>query len=132
MKRILFAACVLSFAFASAGNAQGTASSPETDAHYTKAQLKQLTLNAHAPTQYTALASYFGEQHEMYLQKAAEKKKEWVQLSQNATSAAAKYPRPADSVRNYYEYYMHKAAEAGTLEAKYSHLASPDELANAQ
>ena len=132
MKRSLFAACILSLAFAGIGNAQGTASSPETDAQYTRAQLKQLVLNAHTPAQYTALASYFGKQREMYLQKAAEKQKVWVQLTQNVTSHAAKYPRPADSVRNYYEDYMHKASEAGALKAKYSHMASPDAPVNAQ
>jgi len=132
MTRNLFAACILALAFVGVGNAQGTASSSETDAHYTKAQLKQLTLNAHEPAQYSALASYFSKQRENYLQKAAEKQKEWVRLSQNVTSAAAKYPRPADSVRNYYEYYMHKASEAGTLEAKYSRMAAPDAPVNAQ
>jgi len=132
MNRSLLATCFLSLAFAGAGYAQGTASSSETGANYTKAQLKQLELSAHTPEQYTALASYFGKQRANYLQKAEESKKEWVQLSQNVTSAAAKYPRPADSVRNYYEYYMHKADEAGSLEAKYRHLASPDVLASAQ
>jgi hypothetical protein len=131
MTRNLFAACILSLAFTGVGNAQGTASSPETNAHYTKAQLKQLTLNAHTQAQYTALASYFSKQRDNYLEKAAEKRKEWVHLSQNVTSAAAKYPRPADSVRNYYEYYMHKASEAGTLEAKYSRLAAPNAPVNA-
>ena len=126
MNRNLFATCILSLAFVGVGNAQGAASSPETDAQCTKAQLKQLVLNAHTPGQYTPLASYFGKQREMYLQKAAEKQKVWVQLTQNVTSAAAKYPRPADSVRNYYEYYMQKASEAGTLEAKYSRLAAPN------
>jgi len=91
-----------------------------------------LALNAHEPAQYTALASYFGKQHDNYLQKAAEEKKEWERRSQNVTSAAAKYPRPVDSARNLYEYYMYKATQAGTLEARYSHLASPDALASAQ
>jgi len=132
MTRNLLATCFLSLAFAGVGYAQGTASYSETGAHYTKAQLNQLVLSAHAPEQYAELASYFGKQRANYLQKAADKRKEWVQLSQNVTSAAAKYPRPADSVRNYYEYYMQKAAEADTLEAKYSHLASPDVSASAQ
>ena len=132
MKLNLFATCILALAFAGAASAQGTASSPETNAQYTKAQLKQLTLNAHTPEQYTALASYFSKQRDNYLQKAAEKKKEWAQLSQNVTSAAAKYPRPADSVRNYYEYYMQKASEAGTLEAKYNRLAAPNAPVNAE
>jgi hypothetical protein len=132
MNRNLFSACILALAFAGVANAQSAASFPETDAHYTKAQLQQLTLNAHAPEQYTALASYFSKQRDNYLQKAAEKQKEWVELSQNVTSAAAKYPRPADSVRNYYEYYMHKASEASTLEAKYSRLAAPNAPVNAE
>jgi hypothetical protein len=91
-----------------------------------------MVLSAHTPEQYMELASYFEKQRANYLQKAEERRKEWVQLSQNVTSAAAKYPRPADSVRNYYEFYMHKAAETGTLEAKYNHLASPDVVASAQ
>jgi hypothetical protein len=132
MKIILLAACVLSLAFAGAGNAQSADSSQETGAHHTKAQLKRLALDAHAPDQYNALASYFGEQHDKYLQKAAEEKKEWESLSQNVSSAAAKYPRPSDSARNLYEYYTHKASEAGALEAKYSQLASPGALAKAQ
>jgi hypothetical protein len=132
MTRNLLATCVLSIAFAGVGYAQGAASSSETGAHYTKAQLNQLALNAHTPEQYTALASYFGTQRAYYLQKAEERRKEWLQLSQNVTSAAAKYPRPADSVRNYYEFYMHKADEAGILEAKYSHLASPEVVASVQ
>jgi hypothetical protein len=132
MTRNLFAVCILALTLASMGNAQGTVSSPELGIHYTKAQLKQLVLSAHSPEQYAALASYFDRQRANYLQKAEESKKEWLQLSQNVTSAAAKYPRPSDSERNYYEFYLHKAAEAGTLEAKYNHLASPDLTANVQ
>jgi len=47
-------------------------------------------------------------------------------------SMAAKYPRPADSARNLYEYYMYKANKAGALEAKYTNLAAPNALVNAQ
>jgi hypothetical protein len=94
--------------------------------------LKQLVLSAHTQEQYTALAGYFGTQRDNYLQKAEERKKEWAQLSQNVTSRAAKYPRPADSVWNYYEYYMHKATEAEALEAKYSQLAALNAPVNAQ
>ena len=132
MTRNLLATCILSLAFAGVGNAQGTASSPETGAHYTQAQMKQLALNAHAPAQYTVLTSYYGAQKANYLQQAAEEKKEWQRRSQNITSIAAKYPRPVDSARNLYEYYMYKATEAGTLEAKYSRLAAPDAPVYAQ
>jgi hypothetical protein len=122
----------MSLAFAGVGYAQGTASTTEAGAHYTKAQLNQLMLSAHAPEQYMALAIYFDQQRANYLQKAEERRKEWVQLSQNGTSRALKVPRPADSVWNYYEDYMHKAAQASALEAKYNHLASPDVLAGKQ
>jgi hypothetical protein len=91
-----------------------------------------LALSAHAPEQYTALASYYGTQKADYLQQAAEEKKEWERRSQNTMSIAAKYPRPVDSSRNRYEYYMYKAAEAGTLEAKYSRLAMPNAPVDAQ
>lgn len=132
MTRNLLATCILSLAIAGVGNAQGTASSSETGAHYTQAQLKQLALNAHAPAQYTALANYYGGQRNDYLRKAAEEKVEWDRRSQNIVSVAAKYPRPVDSARNLYEYYMYKANEAGTLEAKYNGLATPAAPLNAQ
>jgi len=117
---------------AGVGNAQSTAPSPEIRAHYTQAQVKQMTLTARTSTQYAALANYFGEQRSTYLQQAAEEKKEWERRSQNIVSTAAKYPRPVDSARNLYEYYMYKASEAGTFEAKYNRMAAPDALVNAQ
>jgi hypothetical protein len=132
MKLSLFATCILSLALAGVASAQGAASAPETGAHYTQAQLKQLAFNAHAPAQYTALANYYGGQRNDYLQKAAEEKAEWDRRSQNIVSVAAKYPRPVDSARNLYEYYMYKASEAGTLEAKYNRLSAPDAPVNAQ
>jgi hypothetical protein len=124
MTRNLLATCSLSLALATIGIAQGAASSPETGANYTQAQLRQLVHNAHAPAQYTALANYYGERQNSYLQMAAEEKQEWVSRSQNITSVAAKYPRPVDSARNLYEYYIYKASEAETLAAKYSRLAA--------
>jgi hypothetical protein len=87
--------------------------------------------SANSPEQYKALASYFGKQHSDYLQLAAEEKKEWERRSQNIAGIQAKYPRPVDSARNLYEYYMYKASEAGTLEAKYSRLADPNAPINA-
>jgi hypothetical protein len=89
MNRNLFATCILALAFAGAASAQSAASSAETGAHYTKAQVKQLALNAHAPAQYAVLASYYGEQKADYLRQAAEEKKEWVRRSKNVTSAAS-------------------------------------------
>ena len=132
MNRNLFATCILALAFAGAASAQSTATFTETGAHYTQAQVKELALNAHAPAQFMVLASYYGAQKADYLRQAAEEKKELERMSQNITGNSAKYPRPVDSARNLYEYYMYKAGEAGTLEAKYNRLASPDAPVNAQ
>jgi hypothetical protein len=132
MTRKLLATCFWSLALAAVGIAQGSTSSAETSAHYTRAELKQLVLNAHLPEQYDALASYYGGQRDSYLQQAAKAKMEWVQLSQYVTSHPAKYPTLADWAWNHYEYYMSKASKAGTLEAKYSHMATPDGPVNAQ
>lgn len=120
----LFAACILSSGLLGVASAQGAASSPKTDSHYTRAQVKQLLRDAHSPDQYRTLASYYGEQQKSYLKEAAEEKQEWVRRSQNIVGVAAKYPRPVDSARNLYEYYMYKASEAGALSLKYNQLAA--------
>ena len=132
MTRKVFAACILSLAFAGVGNAQSTASSPETGARYNQAEIKQLERNAHAPEQYKVLAGYYGERQKSYLQQATDEKKEWGRRSQNVTGVQAKYPRPVDSARSLYEYYMYKASEAGTLEAKYKRMASLNGTVNDQ
>jgi len=132
MTRNLFTTSILALAIVGAGNALGAASSAETGDQYTQAQLKELTHSAHAPAQYKALAHYYGERQRNYLQQAAEEKAEWERRSRNITGILAKYPRPVDSARNLYEYYVAKASESGTLQAKYSDLAEPQILVNAQ
>jgi hypothetical protein len=87
---------------------------------------------AHTPEQYRALASYYWREQKDYLQQAAEEKHEWIRRSQNIMVVAAKYPRPADSARNLYEYYMCKASEVAELSAKYSRLAAPGTPATVQ
>ncbi len=132
MTKTFLATCIVSLVLTGAGKAQSAASSAESGAHYTQSQLKELELTAHAPAQYSVLASYFGERQKNYLQQAAEEKKEWVRRSQNIMGVTAKYPRPVDSARNLYEYYMYKASEAGTLEARYSRMAGQGATVNAQ
>lgn len=129
----LFAACVLSLAFAAAANAQSApSSSPEKGATYNEAQLKQMARTAHAPEQYKALAAHYGDLKMGYLRQAVEAKKDWGRLSQNVTPASAKYPTPAESARNRYGYYMYKANQVATLEARYSDLAAPGGPENGQ
>jgi hypothetical protein len=123
----------MSIAFTGVGFAQGAMSSAQTDAHYTQAQLKELTLNAHAPEQYKALAGYYGQEQNRYAQLAAQEKIEWDRRSnQPIVSTLAKYPRPVDSARNLYEYYMYKASENRTLQAKYSRMAAQGAPVNAE
>ena len=132
MTRTLSAACILALALAGSGNALGATSSSENGAHFTKTQLKQLLRDAHTPEQYRTLAGYYGGQRKSYLQQAAEEKMEWERRSQNVEGVLAKYPRPVDSARNLYEYYMYKASESESLEAKYSQLAASDASTGAQ
>ncbi len=124
MIRTLIAACIVTLALTGVGNAQGATSSSQSGTHFTKAQLKQMLRDAHTPEQYKALASYYDEQSKSYLQQAADEKKEWERRSQNVQGVAAKYPRPSDSARNLYEYYMYKASESTSLEANYDQLAA--------
>jgi hypothetical protein len=132
MKRNLFTAWILSLALPGVASAQKAASPAETGDHYTQGQLKQMARNAHAPEEYRSLASYYAERQRIYVQKAADEKAEWERRSQNVAGVLAKYPRPVDSAKNLYEYYVAEAADAGRLEAKYSLMAAPDGPVNAQ
>jgi hypothetical protein len=135
MNRKIFAGSILILALASVASVasgQESTSSTGVSTHYTQAEMKQLASNAQTPEQYLALASYFGKRQKDYLQLAAEEKQELARRSQNIVGVAAKYPRPVDSARNLYEYYMYKASEVGTLSAKFVHLATPDRAVNAQ
>ena len=128
----LFPACLLTFAIALAGTAQGQVSIQDPGAQTTRAELKKLERSAHEPGQFKALASYYGDRKMTYLQKAANEKREWEHRGLNVYSATAKYPRPVDAARKLYESYMAKASEAGALEAKYDQLAMPETPANGQ
>lgn len=125
MKKSFFASGVLSIALASIVSAEGAYASAESGDHYTRAQLKQLTHEAHTPEQYKNLAGYYEKRQQDYLQQAVEEKKEWERRNQNIMGVAAKYPRPVDSARYLYEYYVEMATEAGALSAKYNQLAEP-------
>lgn len=117
----------LVFVLSTIGSAQRSTSSAVTATHYTQAQLKSMVRDAHTPTQYAALASYYTEQGNAYLTKAAEEKQEWDRRSVNIVLTAAKYPRPVDSAHYLYDYYSRAAQDAQRQAAKYRQLAdSPD------
>jgi len=132
MKRNLFTAWVLSLALPGIGSAQGAPTTESKGEQITSAQVKQIVRDGRAPEHYKSLAGYYGERAKTYLQKAAEEKVEWERRSQSIVGIQAKYPRPVDSARNLYEYYMAEAADAGRLEAKYSQMATPEVLAKVQ
>jgi hypothetical protein len=115
--------CALALALSAIGSAQTTTSSAVTATHYTQAQLKTMAREAHTPSQYAVLASYYAEQHTAYLAKAAEEKQEWDRRSVNIVLTAAKYPRPVDSTRYLYDYYSIAAQDAQGLAEKYRRLA---------
>jgi hypothetical protein len=94
--------------------------------------LKQLAHEARTQEQYMAFADCYEKLQNNYLQQAAEEKQEWARRSQNIMALAAKYPRPVDSARNLYEYYLSKASEAGKLSVKYSQLAAQEASAKAR
>jgi len=125
VKGRFFAAGILSLALVQIGSAQGAAAFQAETEHVSQTQLKQLARDAHTPEQYKVLAHYYDVKQKGYQKQAAEEKQEWVRRSQITVSLYAKYPKPADSARNLYEYYDAKAAEAGALSAKYSLLAEP-------
>jgi hypothetical protein len=133
MKLNLLTAGAMLLACAGMANAQTASTSSGNATHYTREQLKQMMRDAHTPEQFSTLAAYYGAERQTYLQKAAEEKLEWERRSQNVVSVAAKYPRPVDSARYLYEYYMEEAAETGALSAKYGRmLALPDSSAKPQ
>lgn len=132
MTRKQFAACVLTLSLVSAGNALGSVTLAENGAHYTKAQLKQMIREAHAPEQYRALAQFYDEKQKLFLQRADKERQEWEQLSENASTRAGKYPRPVDWARYQYEYDMEKATKARGFSIKYSQLVEAASISKAQ
>jgi hypothetical protein len=123
MKRIILVCGVLSFMLAAAGQGQTPISSPQNSTHYTHGQIKKMLQDAHTQDQYRALENYYSEQQKSYLTQAAGERQEWIRRSQGTGALSAKYPRPADSARNLYEYLTYKASQAETLSEKYGQMA---------
>lgn len=79
--------------------------------HYTHRELKHLIRDARTPEQYRALASWFRSQQQIFNDKAAAEKTEWARREAITASPVLKYPTPADSAHNLYDYYLAKANE---------------------
>jgi hypothetical protein len=132
IKGRFIAASIVGLVLIGAGSAQRAVASAGDGDHVSKAQLKQMARDAHTPEQYQALANSYGSLQSYYLKQAADEEKEWARRRPITPSLSAKYPTPADSARNLYEYYVEKASEAGALSTKYAQMAQPASAATQQ
>lgn len=72
-------------------------------------ELNKYIVAAHTPEQNSALALYFHQQQRSFSAKAADEKSEWERRRQVSVSVGVKYPAPADSAHNLYDYYAYEA-----------------------
>ena len=89
----------------------------------TEKNAREMARLAQTPEQYRALADYYRQLHDDYWMKENAEKSEWIWRAPHTFSLYAKYPAPADSARNLYEYYRYKASKMGELSAKYNKMA---------
>jgi len=92
-------------------------------ASYSHSKLNRLVRNAHTPAQYQVLAVYFRSQERIFRSRAAAEKVEWERRQAVVTGPQFKFPTPADSARNLYEYYTDKADEMARRAADYEQRA---------
>src|SRR5215475_9083491 len=123
MKRSKFAVSLITIGMAAASLAQSAIAPASTDNNdYSRSEIRQLVREAHTPAQYHVLADYYAHQHASYQQQAAEEKQEWERRSMNVSGPAAKPPRPVDSAKNLYEYYVWEADRASSFASHYRQL----------
>jgi hypothetical protein len=84
---------------------------PQTGAQYSHAELQKMIADAHTAPQYQVLATYFRSRQQALEQQAQSEKAEWDRRSQITAASYQKYPRPADSSRNRYEYFTYEAQQ---------------------
>jgi hypothetical protein len=102
----------------------GSYADPSNALQYSKSDIRRMMREARTVDQYHALADYFRSQQQHLERQAQAEKEEWQRRSQNTSSLAAKYPRPADSSRNRYEYFSYEAQEMQRQAAHYDDLAA--------
>jgi hypothetical protein len=85
-------------------------------------QLKKMIQSAHTADDYASLASYFRWRQEELKEQARAELVKWDWPSQFAGSMTAKYPRPADAERNYYENLRYQAQQMSQKAAYYENL----------
>jgi hypothetical protein len=118
--KLVFALAVLACAMA-VGRARAAAPQAQNLSH---TELKTMMQNAHTTEDYMTLASYFRWRQEQFDQKAHEELVFWAQRSANVSLAAAKYPRPEDSAKNRYDYFVYESQKMSGQAARYESLAA--------
>jgi hypothetical protein len=121
MNSKVYVACM---AIALAAGSVAARAESSTPVKYSNAELKQMEQNAHTPEQYEALASYFRSRQQDFREQAREEVPLMAWRSQFTFSLAAKYPRPYDSSRNRYDYFMYETNQMSQKAAYYEGLAA--------
>ena len=110
------AAFTVSAGFAHAQNSMNAGMSP--------AQAEQMLHSARTVEQYQMLAGYFHARQLVFEEKAQAEKAEWDRRSQITAASYQKYPRPADSSRNRYEYFTYEAQQMAQQAAHFESLST--------
>jgi hypothetical protein len=80
--------------------------------------------NAHSAQQYQELAAYFRARQSAFKQEAQSAKQEWERRGQITAGVYQKYPRPADSSKDRYEYFTYEAGQMGLQAAHFENLST--------
>lgn len=97
---------------------------PQTSPQYSHAELQKMIAAAHTPQQYQTLAKYLRSRQEVLEQQAQSEKTEWDRRNQITAGTYQKYPRPADSSRNRYEYFTYEARQMSQQAAHFESLSA--------
>ena len=121
MNSKIYVACL---AIALAAGSVAARAESSTPVKLSNAELKQMEQDAHTPQQYQELASYFRSRQQDFRQQAVSEVPLMAWRSQFTFSLAAKYPRPYDSSRNRYDYFMYETHQMSQKAAYYEGLAA--------
>jgi hypothetical protein len=94
----------------------------ESSPNLSHGQLRKLIHSAHTADDYASLASYFGWRQEALKEQARRELEKWDWRSLFAGSTAAKYPRPVDASRNYYEHLSQEAQKMNRKATYYENI----------
>jgi dsDNA-specific endonuclease/ATPase MutS2 len=97
---------------------------PPTATNLSRAEVNDLMRSARTAEQYRTLAEYFKARQVSFEQQAQSEKQEWERRSQITAATYQKYPRPADSSKNRYEYFTYEAQQMGQQAAHYESLST--------